>query len=680
MKIASILLSGLSLFFVGCTIYTSGDLSNSVSVFGSDLDKTMQPGDDFYRFVNNKSLKKGFIPKGYSRYGALDILRAKQNQIIRTLLEEAGNKCSTTKNDEEKIIGCFYRTAMDSLKNEQNSFTYLQRELNEIDQIQDKKDLDKIVYSMHRNGNWVFFTFFAQADPENNQINIGAMHQAPLNLPDLDFYFNPSSYHQNVFNQYNTYLKEIVSLAGYNEKIAKRMHQNFITTEMDLARVSSNKVKTRSIVKSVQKQVVKEIVSLYPSMPLKKYFIYANISKNTQINVLSPQYFERLDSLIENSNLTQLKDYMKVNLISKSSNYLSHKFFSANFQLYGKNISGKSSHLPRHKRVISTMNSLLGDAIGKQYSQKYFSETQKEDVIKMVEQIIKTFETRIENLDWMCSGTKKRAIDKLKNTSIQIGYPDKWTDYSKLEITGESMIENVFTCSQFLYDSEMKRIGKKVVSNQWPINAHSINAFYDPATNAIIFPAGILQAPFYEPDWDPALNYGAIGVVIAHELTHGFDDQGRHYNAFGQVKDWWENEDVVKFKEKTDRLVKYYDGFKINDSIHTNGALTLGENLADLGGILIAYDALRDALGRRQFNKKINQLRSDQRFFIAYASIWYQLNKEEEMIHRTITDVHPLGMFRVNGPLPHIDAFYEAFRIKPSNTMYIRSEERIRIW
>jgi putative endopeptidase len=510
-------------------------------------------------------------------------------------------------------------------------------------------------------------------------MNIVNFYQGGLGLPDVDYYTNPDESSQQLRKQYVEHITKMFVLAGDSEEAAQAKAEKILEIETALANTSKTRLERRNPEANFHKVTLAELNELSPEFNWDGYFETFGITDPGEINVGQKDFIAGLSPIIDQFSFDDWKTYLTWNLIDNSASYLSSDFDQQNFDFFSSTLSGQEKQKERWKRVLSTTSGGLGEAIGQLYVEQYFPPESKERMVKLVENLRIAFAERIKNLDWMTDATKKEALAKLDAITVKIGYPDKWKDYSVMEVVPDSYIKNVRSANAFEFDRDLAKIGKPVDKTEWGMTPQTVNAYYNPTNNEIVFPAGILQPPFFNHDADDAVNYGAIGVVIGHEMTHGFDDQGRKYDKEGNMVDWWTEEDARRFEEKTKFLGAQYDKYAMADSLHVDGALTMGENIADLGGLNISYDAYQMALNGKDA-EMVDGFTGDQRFYLGYAQVWRGNIREKELARRLKEDVHSPAEARVNIPVFNIDVFLDAFEISPDDALFIPSEERAYIW
>ncbi len=645
----------------------------------ANMDTGVKPGDNFYLYANGNWIKNNPIPPEYSQYGAFTMLYEENQKQLKELVDAVSSDKNAEEGSIAQKIRDFYNSGMDTAAINKLGIKVLEDELETIESIKTKNGIEKQIAAMHKTGNYPLFYFYAGADQKNSSMEIANLHQGGLGLPDVDYYLSDDETAKQIRNAYKKHVYKMFLLSGQNETTARKSAKNVFDIEHSLAKASFTRLELRIPEKNYNKMSVEALSEKSPSFNWKDYFAMLGLENPGDINVSQVPFFKAVSNIYNRFDIESWKDYLKWNLLNNAAPYLSDEFVEEHFDFYGRTMSGQQEMRPRWKRVLGTTSSALGEALGQLYVKKYFPAESKEKMVKLVENLRKAFARRIKRLDWMSSETKEKALEKLNAITVKIGYPDKWKDYSALKITPGSYYRNVRNARIFEFNYNKNKIGKPVDKTEWGMTPQTVNAYYNPSNNEIVFPAGILQPPFFDKNADDAVNYGAIGVVIGHEMTHGFDDQGRKYDKDGNMNEWWTPEDAERFKEKTKKLEVLYDNYTLLDSLHVNGKLTMGENIADLGGLNISYEAYQMALNGKT-PEPIDGLTADQRFFLGYAQVWRQNIRDKELAKRLKTDVHSPGEARVNIPPFNLDVFIKAFDIKPQDKLFIPKEKRAYIW
>lgn len=645
----------------------------------ANMDMEANPGEDFYQYANGGWMKNNPLKEEYSRFGTFDKLAEDNRVILKQMVEDISSKNHATGSIEQKI-GDYYKMGMDSARIEKLGITPLLPELDKIESISNSEELVECIARLHTFGVAPFFYLFGSPDKKNSDMEIAYLYQGGLGLTDRDYYVEDNPRAKEIREEYINHVKRIFELAGYEPETTSENAQLIMKLETRLAKSSMTLLERRDPHKTYNKMNLQLISELSPSLDWNAFFDQVGIPEPGEFNVGQPLFFKELGEIIREQPLEDIKVYLKFHLINDAAPYLSSDFVNQNFDFYGKVLSGKEEIQPRWKRVLGSTNSALGEAIGQKFVEKYFPPEAKNRMLNMVDNLKVALGKRIRELEWMGEATKKEALAKLETMSVKIGYPDKWRDYGSLKVDTASYLTNVMASRMFEFDYMVSKINQPVDKEEWHMTPQTVNAYYNPLNNEIVFPAGILQPPFFYMNADDAVNYGAIGVVIGHEMTHGFDDQGRKYDKEGNLSDWWTKKDEEKFNERSRVLVNQYNEFPVLDTIMADGELTLGENIADLGGLNISYTALQMATGDQDASQTIDGFTRDQRFFLAYSHVWAQNIRDKEILRRTKEDVHSLGKWRVNGPLRNIPEFHAAFGIKQGDFLYLDPENRATIW
>lgn len=645
-----------------------------------NMDTTVNPGDNFYLYVNGSWMEEAEIPPEEGRWGSFNELQEANNDVLLKVLTAAAEKTEQyPQGSDEAKAARFYAVGMDSAKAENLGLQPIQPLLEQIEGIKDKKAIQQILADFHSKGLDGLFSFFVDQDMKQSDEITAYLYQGGLGMPDRDYYLKEDEKSKEIRKEYVQYIEQVFTFLGLEEAEAKTAAEDILDIETQLAKASMTKVEQRNIPALYNKMSLSKVNEISPAFNWEEYLNDLGINALDTIIVAQPEFFKEVSKVVNGRSLEDLKTYMKWHVASDMAPYLSHDFVQASFHFNSTVLSGIEEMKPRWKRVISSTNHSLGEALGKLYVAEAFPPEAKESAKEMVENIRLAFRDRIKELEWMSDSTKVEALKKLDAFRVKIGYPDKWKDYQKLEL-GDSYARNILNASTFAFQRDIEKIGKPVDTTEWSMTPPTVNAYYNPAMNEIVFPAGILQPPFYDYKADAAVNYGGIGAVIGHELTHGFDDQGRRFDAEGNLKDWWTAEDAKRFNERIQRVVEQFNQYEALDSVFINGKLTLGENIADLGGLTIAYDGLQRHLQEYGNPGKINGFTPAQRFFISWAQVW-RIKQRPETIRRLIlVDPHSPGNFRVLGPLSNMESFYEAFNVEQGDNMWRPDSLRAKIW
>lgn len=655
---------------------------NKSGLVMSNLDKTTKPADDFYQFATGGWQKNNPLPAAYSRFGSFDQLQEDNNKRINTILSDLQKK-SYKEGSIERKLSDFYKLALDVDRRNSEGIAPVKPVLDEIEGASTLADVRRLQLKYADQGYGIQFGSYFGADEKNVTMNILNLTQGGLTLGQKDYYLNNDAATVAIRDAYKQHIARMFGLYGFSETAAKAKAEAVFRQETLLALVSKSMTELRDPQANYNKMTLKEFAEQYPNIPLEA-LANAEGVKTEYIETLvvgQPQFMAGLDKITSLQTVDEVKALMEWDVIQNSTGYLTDEIREANFDFFGKTMSGRKEDYPLWKRATSQVEAQMGEALGKMYTERYFPESSK----KMMEQLVRNLQLslgeRIDAQTWMSAETKANAHKKLDKFYVKIGYPNKWTDYSSLTIDPtKSYYENVLACRKFAHNKHIaEKAGKPVDRDEWYMNPQTVNAYYNPTTNEICFPAGILQYPFFDAKADEAFNYGAIGVVIGHEMTHGFDDQGRQYDDEGNLKDWWTASDAEGFKKRADLCAAFFDNIKVLPDLNANGRFTLGENLADHGGLQVSFNAFKHATAEKPLKVK-DGFTADQRFFIAYAGVWGQNITEQEIRNRVKRDPHSLGEWRVNGALPHVDAWYEAFGVKEGDKLFVPKADRLELW
>ena len=630
---------------------------------------------DFYEHFTGGWQQKNPLKPEFSRYGAFDVVRENNEIRINELFGELAEQTHEKGSVGQKIAD-LYNLGMDSTRLNNEGAEPIKADVAKIAETT-TATLAEMVAEIHSTSGSVFFAPFVDADMQNSSVNTVYLYQEGLGMGNRDYYLDPVNAH--ILEAYKTYVQKLFVLAGYDEAAAAVAMESVVTFEKELAEGSFSQVELRDIYRNYNPITTAELCKKYNNFDWQTYFDKMGISTENLV-VGQPSFFEKFNSLIGGISTEQLCNYLTFHYLNSAAGYLSDEWYAASFDFFGRVMSGKEQPKPRWKRALGAPNTILGEAVGELYVAKYFPESHKAKVLEIVKNLQSALSQHIANLEWMGEQTKAAAQDKLSNFIVKIGYPDKWKDYSSLEIDPAlSYWENLKRAQKWYTDDAMAKVGKPVDKAQWLMSPQIVNAYYNPTTNEICFPAAILQPPFFNPDADDAVNYGAIGVVIGHEMTHGFDDQGRQFDKNGNLVDWWAPEDAEKFNSLAAILIDQFNQIEVLPGLNANGALTIGENIADQGGLKVAYTAFRNMLGESE-PELIDGMTADQRFYIGYTSVWAQNIRDAEAAKLTRMDPHSLGKWRVNATLRNIENFYKAFGIKEGDPMWLDPAKRVNIW
>ncbi len=663
---------------VSCKFKTMQKEEPAINI--ANMDTTVKPGDDFFKYANGNWLKNNPIPAQYSIYGSFEALKEENNKQLRGIMEATVADKNVKSGSIQQKIADFYSSGMDSAAIEKTGIKAVQTELDKIDAIKTTADLIKMVGYFHTTGVSLLFNFGSGQDDKNSTSVIAQLYQGGLGLPDRDYYVSKDKRSQEIRTEYVKHVSKIFELAGIKKEQADKDAASVMDIETQLANASSTRLELRDPIKNYNKMDLAGLKKIAPKFDWDQYFTAIGLKATNQINVGQPKFFTDMATMVTKIPVDQWKLYIKWHVLHEASPYLSSAFEKEQFAFYSTVLSGIKEMKPRWKRVLNMTSYSLGEAVGQLYVEKYFPPEAKKRITDLVLNLKDVLKGRIENLTWMGAATKKAALEKLAKINIKVGYPNKWRDYSSLTITKDSYYQNIMAASCFEFTRDINKIGKPVDRNEWGMTPQTVNAYYNPNMNEIVFPAAILQPPFFFMNGDDAVNYGAIGVVIGHEMTHGFDDQGRLYDKDGNLTNWWTKEDSTNFCKQTQVLIDEFTAYKMLDSLHVNGSLTIGENIADMGGLTIAYAALQKVMQGKDANAKIDGFTPDQRFFLAYAQVWRGNTRDKELMRRLKEDVHSPKEARVNGQVYNIPAFYKSFNIKPTDKRYKPENQRPVIW
>ncbi|KQN38040.1 peptidase M13 [Pedobacter sp. Leaf41] len=655
---------------------TSSTGTRTVFFDTAGMDTTVKPGDNFFLYANGKWMKNAQIPKTETGWGSFYTLYNDNLKNLKNILEKSA-KSNAAKGTDEQKVGDFYASGMDSLTIEKLGTTPIKPLLSKIDNIKNADELINFIAEGFRNGEGDLLAFGVEPDDKSSQKNALIFYQSGINLPERSYYLDQDEKAKKIRERYLAYISKIFALSGDSLNGVKYAN-DILKLETALAQSHFTPVEQRDPQKNYNKFAVSDFQKQLPNLDVKSVLTKLGANVDTII-VRQPKYYQTLSNLIKTQPIQIWKEKLKFDALNENAYALTQKFRDARFEFFDKTLKGRQLPTERWKSMVNNTDINLGDLLGQLYTEEYFKPEAKKRMVELVDNLQKVYEERIKKVDWMTAETKKKALEKLNAFVKKIGYTDKWKKYDDVEISKTTFFANLQSAKKHAYKEMMDKLGKPVDKTEWGMTPPTVNAYYNPSFNEIVFPAGILQFPFFAFNADDAINYGAIGAVIGHEMTHGFDDQGRQYDAAGNLKEWWTKEDAAKFKTKADRVATFYDKFTLLDNQHVNGALTLGENLADIGGLNIAYDAFK-LTKQGKSTDKIDGFTPDQRFFLGFAQVWRMKNRDESMQVRLKTDPHSPEMFRVNGPVYNMEAFYKAFNIPTTAKMYVAPANRLGVW
>ena len=640
-----------------------------------NFDASVSPAENFYQHVTGGWQKNHPLKPEYSRYGSFDVLNENNQKRINEMFLSLGQQSVMPGSAEQKIVD-LYRMGLDSTRLNAEASSPLQPFLEKIRSIKDRRALVEAVAGMHSASDYPFFSTGVAPDLMDNSRQIMYFSQSGLGMGNRDYYVDTAN--AELKEGYKAFLTGIFSLSGYSDP--EKAAADALSVEDAIAAASWSNVELRDVLKGYNPTSSAELVKQYPNLDFSVYFRTLGLNDQDKLVVEQPSYFAALDSIFAGTDIEVMKNYMAAQLISGACSALSDDYYDAYFDFFEKQMAGVQQQKPRWKRAMAVPNSLLSEAVGKMYVAKYFPQEQKDRVLAMVENIRTALGEHVDSLEWMSDSTKMKAHEKLNAFVVKIGYPDKWKDYSSLIINPSlSYYENIRNAAKWYVADNLSHLGKPVDKTEWHMSPQTVNAYYNPTTNEICFPAAILQPPFYNPEADDAVNYGGIGVVISHEMTHGFDDQGRNFDKDGNMVNWWTEADAEAFNAKARILVDQFNAVEILPGLHANGALCLGENIADQGGLRIAYTAMQNSFNG-ETPEPVDGFSAEQRFYISYATLWAQNITDEEKARLTRLDVHSLGEYRVNVTLRNLQTFFDAFGIEAGDGMFLPEEDRVIIW
>ena len=645
----------------------------------ANMDTTVSAGTDFFRYACGGWNDAHPLTAEYSRYGTFDELFENSQKQLRELIEGLAAQKNNQAGSAAQKIGDLYNMAMDSVTLNKQGAEPVKAMLDKIAGLKDKSEIVPMMTEMAHIGIGTYFHSYVYADPKNSSLNIFQMGQGGINLGEKEYYLDTDSITQNIREQYKLYIGKLFQLAGFSEADAQQKVADVMEIETAIAKVSRSATELRAPEANYHKMSFDELKKTIAGIDWDAYVKGLGIQAPAELNVEQVEPIQEVARLMNTLPLSKHVSYLEYNLLDAAASCLSDDFVAARFDFYGKVLSGRQVNQPRWKRAVNSVNGMLGELVGEMYVEKYFPAAAKERMVKLVKNLQTALGERIDAQEWMSDSTKIRAHEKLAAFHVKVGYPDKWKDYSKLEIKNDSYWANVCRASEWGFNDMYSRIGKPVDKDEWLMTPQTVNAYYNPSTNEICFPAAILQPPFFNMEADDAANYGAIGVVIGHEMTHGFDDQGRQFDKDGNLTDWWAPSDADRFKERAQVMVDFFNKIEVLPGLQANGELTLGENLADHGGLNVAYLAFQNATKDAPLGV-VDGFTPEQRFFLAYATLWAGNIRDEQIRVYTKSDPHSLGKWRVNGALPHIQAWYDAFHITPSDPLYVAPENRVNVW
>ncbi len=646
----------------------------------ANMDLATKPGDDFMQYAGGTWLQKNPVPAKETRWGSFTILRDFNVKAVREILVESAADKSAPEGSVKKRVGDFYAAGMDSLAIEKAGFTPVAADYKRAGSVSNASEvLSEIIYQRTNGISNPLFGFFIGQDRKHPTVMVVNLSQGGTSMPDRDYYLKADQRTKKIQVAFDTYMTSLFVLAGESEATAKEKARRIFELEKKLATAQMSRVEMRDPYKTYNKFALKDLAAKTPTFNWPNTLTKLGVSiPQDSVLVNSPKFFASADSLLNNVAVADWQSYLQWNVLRNSAAYLSKPFVDANFA-YAQAMSGQKVQTPRWQRMSTLTDNTIGELLGQLYVEKHFKPAAKARMDEMIKNLVKAYEIRIKALEWMSDVTKQKALDKLAGFTPKIGYPSKWRTYDGLVISRETFFENLRNASKWQYGDMLSQLGKPVDKTRFGMTPPTVNAYYSPVNNEIVFPAGILQYPFFHPDADDAFNYGAIGAVIGHEISHGFDDSGSQYDKDGTLRNWWTAEDLARFKERAKKLQEQFDAYTVLDTVHVNGKLTLGENIGDLGGLNAAFEAFK-MTDQYKKKKKIDGFTPEQRFFLSWAQVWRANTLADTKAQLIVTDTHSPSEYRTIGAPVNMDAWYEAFNVKPGDKLYKKPEDRIKIW
>jgi putative endopeptidase len=648
-----------------------------------NLDTSVRPTDDFFHYSSGGWIKRNTIPATEGRWGSFDILRHENKKKLKAIVEEVSKKKNLQQGSEEQMVRDAYLAGMNEAKREEDGAKPLEEIFKKIERMKSMDDIVPLVAFLHRTGFNPLWGIYVDQDERKNDTNILYIGQSGLSLPDRDYYLKDDADSKRVREAYVKYVANMFRFLGENAKTSAQMTESVMRIETELAKASMTQVERRDIEKQYNKRTLSKFTKEAPGVDWTKYLSLAGAGSPKEIIIAQPLFMKRAGELLRDQkdslSLDEWKIYFKWHVLNESAGFLSKKFVRENFRFYSTTLAGIIKERPMWERVVGFIDGTIGEALGKLYVEKYFDHEAKKKINELVDNLFAAYRERIQNLDWMMPKTKKLALKKLDGMRRKLGYPDKWKGYKGLKITPDSYIVNYWRAHEFEWRRMVRKLGKKPDLKEWHMTPQTVNAYYNPVGNEIAFPAGIMQPPFFDPRADDAVNYGAIGAVIGHEITHGFDDQGCQFDATGNFKNWWTDEDKKKFHAKVKVIEEQYDNYVAIDDMKVNGKLTAGENIADLGGLTIAFAAFKRSQEGKE-SEVLDGFTPEQRFFLGFALFEQGIIRPELLKKYLVIDPHSPAMFRINGPVSNMPEFVEAFGAKTGDKLYREPNKRARIW
>ncbi len=660
--------------------FAQRETSKAKVIDPSNMDLTVKPGDDFMEYAGGTWIKKNPVPPKETRWGSFTILREFNVKAVREILVEAGADKSATEGSVKKRVGDFYAAGMDSLTVEKLGTSPIAADLKRAGSVNNIGDvMTEIAYQRTNGIGSPLFGFFVGQDRKHPTVYVVNLSQGGISMPDRDYYLKSDPRTKKIQAAFDTYVTKLFTLVGESEENAKQKSKTIFELEKKLAAAQMTRVELRDPYKTYNKFALKDLSSKTPAFDWSSTLTKLQVKiPQDSILINSPKFFASADSLLNSAPISDWQTYLQWSILRSAAPYLNNAFVDAAF-VYSQAMSGQKVPTPRWQRISQLTDGNIPDLLGQLYVEKHFKPAAKARMDEMIKNLVKAYEIRIKNLPWMSEATKLKALDKLANFTPKIAYPAKWRTYEGLVLTRSTFFDNVRNSSKWGYNEMVNQLGKPVDKSRFNMSPPTVNASYNPVNNEITFPAGILQYPFFHPDADDAFNYGAIGAVIGHEISHGFDDSGSQYDKDGTLRNWWTTEDRERFMALATKLQEQFDGYTVLDTVHVNGKLTLGENIGDLGGLNAAYEAFKMTNQWKQ-KKKIDGFTPDQRFFLSWAQVWRSNTLSDTKAQLIVTDPHSPAEYRTIGAPVNMDVWYEAFNIKPGDKLYKKPEERIKIW
>ncbi len=673
-------ISKLSLLFLWLALCAyAQDAGKPKFIDPANMNVLVKPGDNFVEYAGGVWLKNNSIPAKETTWGSFTVLRDFNVKALKKILMDAAADTKSKPGSVKRRVADFYLAAMDTATIEQLKAEPIQNDLKRVNELSaNSQIIDEIIYQRSHGIGAPLFGFFVGQDRKHPEKMAVQFSQGGLSMPDRDYYLKTDARSKKIQGAFSSYIVSLFKLSGTPEDQARKNADVIFSMEQRLAKAQMSRTEMRDPLKTYNKFAIADFSKTTPSIDWKSFLAKLNITTEDSMLVNVPKFFPVADSLVKHAPIDHWKVYLQWNLLRSAAPYMSKEFVDAEFA-YNQVLTGQKAQTPRWQKASSLTDGNVGELLGQLYVEEYFKPQAKARMNELIANLIKAYEIRIKQLDWMTDATKEKALAKLKAFHPKIAYPDKWKNYDGLEINSKTFLQNVRNSNQWAFNDMVSQLGKPVDRTRWGMKPPTVNAYYNPVMNEIVFPAGILQDPFFHPDADDAFNYGGIGAVIGHEISHGFDDSGSQYDKDGTLRNWWTPEDRKRFEERADLLKKQFDAYTVLDSLHVNGKLTLGENIGDLGGLNAAYEAFK-MTPQGKSNKKIDGFTPDQRFFLAWAQVWRSKTLPERQAQLIVIDPHSPGEYRAIGAPSNMDAWYKAFNVKPGDKLYKKPEDRIKIW